>query len=144
MARRLREVTNGPQLRREMTKALRQGTRPAVVGVRAAALSLPAKHPSSGLRRDMAAAVSVQVRTTGNQAGVRVRIPRRRLGSKAALPRVTNRGVWRHPVFGDRGTWVTQTSQRGWFDRAAAAAAPQVRRALDQVIDDLDRKLSRH
>lgn len=150
VARQLRAAGNGKALRRDMTKGLRQGAKPAVAAVKAAALDLPDKagNASPGLRRQMAAATGVQVRTTGRQAGVRVRISRQRMGDKASLAKVTNVGRWRHPVYADKSkprsewTWVPQTSRPRWFDRASASAAGPVRRELKRVLDDIERKLA--
>lgn len=145
VARQLRAHGDAKVIRREMTKALREGTKPAVVNVKAASLALPAKSgKSTGLRRRMAAATSAQVRTAGRNPGVKVRVRRARMGDQASLPKVTNEGVWRHPVFGDRETWVTQTSRRGWFDTANRRSAPGVRREIKKILDDTERKLTHH
>lgn len=146
LSRQLREAGNPKQVRRDLTKGLRAGAKPAVVAVKAAALALPDKpgNASPGLRKELAAATSIQVRTAGNSAGVRVRISRARMGDRAALAKVTNKGRWRHPVYGNRSAWVTQTSRRGWFDAATRSAAPAVRRSLKKVLDDIERKLKHH
>ena len=143
VAKRIRTAANPKQVRKDLTKGLKEGAKPAAVLVKSAALALPAKGPkSTGLRKKMARVTNVQVRTGGNSAGVRVRLSRARMGDQAGMARVTNKGRWRHPVYGDTKVWVTQTSRRGWFDDANRRAAPQVRRAVKQVIDDIEKRLS--
>jgi len=144
LSKRIRTVTNPKQVRKDLTKGLREGAKPAAARVKAAALALPDTpgNKSTGLRRKMARATSVQVRTGGNQAGVAVRLSRARMGDQAALPKVTNKGSWRHPVFGDRNTWVVQASRRGWFDEANRQSAKDVRASVKKVIDDIEKRLS--
>jgi hypothetical protein len=141
LTRRVRTASNPKQVRKDLTKGLRLGTKPAVAAVKTAANSLPATgRKSTGLRRRMASATGAQIRLTGATAGVRVRISRARMGDQASLPRVTNDGRWRHPVYGTN-TWVTQTSQRGWFDGANRSKAREVRASLQQVADDIEKKI---
>jgi hypothetical protein len=145
VAKQIRKAADAKQVRKDLTRGLKEGAKPAAVLVKAAALALPDKpgNKSTGLRKKMARVTNVQVRTGGSQAGVRVRMSRARMGDQAALPRVTNKGRWRHPVHGNTKVWVTQTSRRGWFDDANRRAAPQVRKAVKQVIDDIEKRLER-
>jgi hypothetical protein len=144
LAKRIRTVADAKQVRRDLTKGLKDGTKPAVALVKTAALALPDKpgNKSRGLRKKMARVTNVQVRTSGRSAGVRVRLSRARMGDQAGMARVTNNGKWRHPVYGNRKAWVTQTSRRSWFDDANRRAAPQVRRAVKATIDDIQKRLS--
>lgn len=149
LSKQIRKVTDAKEIRKELTKGLRAGTKPAVVLVKKAALDLPDKpgNKSTGLRRLMARAVGAEVRTGGDNAGVRVRLARARMGEQSSLPKVTNEGRWRHKVYDQDGkpeVWVTQTSQRGWFDDANRQAAAVVRRALRDVVDDIQKRLSKY
>jgi len=63
------------------------------------------------------------------------------MGDKARLPRLMNRGSWRHPVFGNREVWVAQSSRFMWFDRPLLLAGPLVRREIKKVLDDIERRL---
>lgn len=143
LAKKIRKVSEPKQIRKDLTKGLKAGAKPAAEKVKAAALALPDTpgNKSTGLRRKMARVVNVQVRTVGGQAGVRVRLSRARMGDQAALPRVTNKGRWRHPVYGDTQVWVTQVSRRGWFEAANRQAAPMVRKSLKKVVDDIEKRL---
>lgn len=144
VAKRIRKTANPKQVRQDLTRGLKAGAKPAAEKVKAAALALPDKpgNKSTGLRRKMAGATSVQVRTGGNLAGVAVRLSRARMGDQASLPKVTNEGHWRHPVHGNTKVWVTQTSRRAWFDDANRQAAKDVRASVKKVIDDIEKRLS--
>jgi BMFP domain-containing protein YqiC len=144
LAKKIRKSADAKQVRKDLTKGLKDGTKPALVLVKAAALALPDKpgNKSTGVRRKMARVANVQVRASGNSAGVRVRLSRSRMGDHAAMARVTNDGKWRHPVYGNANVWVRQYSRRGWFDDANRRAASQVRKAVKQVIDDIEKRLS--
>lgn len=50
-----------------------------------------------------------------------------------ALPRLMNRGRWRHPVFGNRDVWVEQRpGNRGWFTDTLNAKRPAIRKAIER------------
>lgn len=144
LSRQLRSVEGGKGIRTRLMKGLRQGTKPAQTRVRAAALGLPSKGTyHTGLRRNMAAATGIQARLSGNQAGVAVRISRKRMGKQAGIVRESNNpGYWRHPIYGHRGSWVTQHSTRGWFDTAIVRSVPEVKSELKRVLDQIEKDLS--
>jgi hypothetical protein len=146
LAKALRKEGDAKEIRKQLTKGLRDGTKPAVAKVKSEALSLPAKGESPNhLRRKMAKATGTQVRTGGRDAGVKVRVSRARMGNQAALARVTNKGPWRHPVYQRRGAkpvWVTQRSKAGWFDNANRSTSRVVRREIKNVMDGIEKRLS--
>lgn len=143
LARRLRKAGRA-DLRKELTKGIR---RPAAEVAREAkrnVLALPARGRSTGLRRRVARTVRTTVRTSGSGVGVRVwSDPKKMPGGQGNLPAHMNTGRWRHPVWGDRESWVTQTIEPRWFDRAAEAKAPQARKEILQVLKDIRRRLER-
>lgn len=89
----------------------------------------------TGLRRALASAIGVQfenekvtfiVRRSGMPAG------------KGAMPVVSAMRTWRHPVYGNRNVWVTQTGQTSWFGRAVFNEAirtlpPEIERQLREL-----------
>lgn len=82
----------------------------------------------SGLRESVARAVSISVRTGGRSVSVKVRVNHNQLPpDQRALPEYLNNGRWRHPVFGNRHHWVTQTSRAHWFDGTLREHAPAIR-----------------
>jgi hypothetical protein len=140
LSKQMRTLGNAKAMRARLTKGLRKGAGPAQASARQTVVGLPShgrKH--SGWRRRAAAATSIQIRTSGKDAGVYVRIRRSALGAQAPLPRVTNTGRWRHRVYGSN-QWVTQTSRRGWWDQAMKSKQGQVRAAVKSTINDLERE----
>jgi hypothetical protein len=150
----LRKHADGKELRKQLGKELRGQIRPMVASVKAAWLSAPSQgHKSStrsrrgqpDLRKLLAKATAGQVRFTGKEAGVRVRTDGRKMpsGSKA-LPthaEATKR-PWRHPVFGNRETWVTQRSFPQFYEAVQpneAAARRACIKAVDAMFDQIAR-----
>ena len=100
----------------------------------------------SGLRASVARGVRIETRTKGD-AGVRIRAASSAMPpDQRKLPRLMNKGKWRHPVYGGSG-WAEQTvSPEGWFDKTAEAAGPTVAAAVTKAVEtsakDLAAKLS--
>ncbi|MCP2168134.1 hypothetical protein [Goodfellowiella coeruleoviolacea] len=97
-----------------------------------------------GLRATIARAVRTQVSTGARSASVRIRTNRSMLPpDQRKLPRLMNKGAWRHPVMGNRDRWVEQkVTPEGWFDKPMLRGGPQVRRAAVSVVDDIVKKLA--
>jgi hypothetical protein len=91
----------------------------------------------SGLREATARATSPTIKVGGASVRVRIRVARNQLpADQWRLPKHLNKGVWRHPVFGNREVWVAQTTiPPGWFDRTLAEHGPQIRTEIDREID---------
>lgn len=124
------------ELRKELNAELRKAGKPLIARTRQAALE---QLPSSG---GLAAQVAkepqrIQVRTGAQTAGVRVVVGRRRGGARGA-----NRGVIRHPVFGNTDRWVNQPVEPGWFDKtlerdAPGIARPAIEAAMQSIADKI-------
>lgn len=137
----LRDHADGKRLGKELTGELREIAGPLVPKVKAAWLAAPSQgHKTStrarrgqpDLRALLARSTWLQIRFTGKEAGVRVRSDGRRMPNQMkALPGYAEgirRRPWRHPVFGDRETWVNQQPFPRFYeavqpDREAAAEA---------------------
>lgn len=130
----LKELGDG-KLRRELTKAIREATKPAKDAVKASAL---AKLPKRGGFAALVAnsRVTNVVKTGSQSAGVQI---------KAVNPgdniRATDAGNVRHPVFGNRTAWKDQKVPAGWFSEPIAAEAPKVQAAVLKALDDMARKI---
>lgn len=151
----LKRASDGKEIGRQLRKELRGQLRPMVAAVKAAWLSAPSHgHGSStrarrgqpDLRVLLAKATGGQVRFAGREAGVRVRTDGRKMpsGSKA-LPGYAEgirRRPWRHPVFGDRETWVAQRPSPQFYQAVEPdeqAARREAIRAVDQVFKQIVR-----
>lgn len=123
------------ELRKEMTKGLQQAVKPLTPLTRAAALERLPKR--GGLAKQVAKAPQrVQVRT-GKNPGVRLVV-----GKRAGV-RSTNRGIIRHPVFGNRENWVSQEVDGGWFDETVKKNKHVVKPAMDKAVQDVVDKIVR-
>lgn len=147
--RNLSRMANGKQLRKRFVKEVRAELRPVAAEVKGAYRSAPSKggrrRPAGRvpLRRALARATTTQVRTTGRDVGIVLRVDGRKmpegLGGVPAM--YEQRRRWRHPVFG-QDVWVTQDS-RPTFDRIVPARASRVRRRVKGLADELARDMTK-
>lgn len=112
-------------VRTQMVAGLRRAAKPIIPPLRAAAA---AKLPKAGGLNELVAGqpITASVRTSAGRAGVSIR---------AQFTR-TNRGMWRHPVFGQPGVWTEQTFDpaKGWFDDTAKEHAPAAKVEMQSVL----------
>jgi hypothetical protein len=151
ISRKLRHHADGKRLRKELTTELRQAARPLVPKVKAAWRSAPSTRGKAGrrggsLRAQLARATRAEVRLTGKQAGVRIRTDGRKMPDRMkSLPGYAEgirRRPWRHPVYGDRDTWVQQQPFPRFYQAVQpdeAAARRNVNQAIDKVFDEIER-----
>jgi hypothetical protein len=154
LAKDFRQASNGKELRKEFTTQVRAVLRPVVDEVKGAYRAGPSqghegwggvRKREPGLRTMLAKVTQMQVRTSGKQAGVRLRVSGKRMPSGyRGLPKaVEGQGrPWRHPVFGDRTTWVQQPS-RPEFYPVVERHVDDVARAVEAARDEVARKLER-
>lgn len=146
LVRALNKESDGAELRRDLVSGLKAAAEPAAQAARGSILSMTANglvQKEPGLRASVAAAVKVQVRTGGKQAGVfvvatKTRMPR---GFRNAPKRLNARN-WRHPVFTPE-RWVTQTGKPGWFDNAMDSAVPAAQRAASDALDNVAERIDK-
>lgn len=94
----------------------------------------------SGLRESAARGLKIEYRERATAKrpflGVRVRMSAASMPEgQGRLPKHMNYSRWRHPVFGNRDAWVTQTiAPDGWFDgtfaRMKGGAVSAINRAI--------------
>lgn len=134
--------TGQKDLRKELMRGLREAAGPVVQDLRRAVTALPARG-DTGTRRMIAKAIGVQV-LTGNNAGVRIRVNRKRLpAGKRGIADAFERGQFRHPVHGNREVWVTQRSGGPWFAPTARRHEDRITESMKAVLDDVARKIER-
>lgn len=163
----IEKLRKGPkEIRLALNKSVRDATKPAqrklkdaVLGLdsqssrggggaqRAAHLAARSKkgtvRGSTGLRTNIAKGISTKITYSGFRTGVRIRADSQYLPpSQKVLVGDTNRGKVRHPVFGDREVWVTQTfTPKGWFDRTMQIYAPKIIADIDKAAREAMTKL---
>lgn len=147
LTRALRSAEDGKKLRRDLAKEIRKALSPAVAEAKAGVMSMDSAGSGGGepLRPAIAAQVKAQARLSGRSAGAKVRVRKRGMprGFDNA-PRRTNRAKgWRHPVFGDRDTWVHQVGKPDWFDDPMRRGAPRYRAAVVRAMADTARRITR-
>lgn len=130
----LREVDRS--LPGKFRKDLEKAVRPAVADAKAHVRALPVTGPAhTGLRRRVARGVKIQARTSRSPI---LRVTTSMAGrDEQNLPRYLDEAAgWRHPVFGNRHKWVTQTTGGSWFRDVIADHRPEISRNLQQVLED--------
>jgi hypothetical protein len=122
--------------RKYLLKGIREGVKTAIPDVRKSAIDLL---PGGGVGFDATVAASkfaVRTRLSGTYASVKI------AGASGSLiEEVNRRGRLRHPVFGNRSTWVNQAIPAGWFDKPMEAQGPKIRREIDAVMEDVKNRL---
>lgn len=153
----LKEVADGKELKRELTAGIRASLRPIVAKARAAYRAIPegpskpskSRAEKGDLTELLAKAVRLQVLTSGRRAGARIMVDARKMpDGMRSLPGLAEgeggvdrrAGRWRHPVFGNREVWVQQPSFPTFY-RTVEPYRDEVQHAIDQVLNDVKRKL---
>lgn len=152
LSRKLR-AAGGPRLRRNVARRIRRAAEPlhrdlqqAIRGVDLSGSGRKGRGGSSPttrpLRATLVGAVRISVRT-GTSPGARVWVDRSRLPSDLKnMPGVIDEGRVRHPVFGNRRRWATQTARpAGWWTRTVRAGTPRMRAEVERVLGDVRRDI---
>lgn len=152
LALRLRREADGKERVKELHTRLRASAKPLVPGIKSNIRSLPSKRQSKArgrrsLRSEMARSVTLQVKTSGRGAKISVFMnPRKMPDKKRGLPGywevLPRKTVLRHPVFGNRDTWVRQyMPPAGYFTRAIGPLESRAIQQIKHVIDDMSRRI---
>jgi hypothetical protein len=132
------------ELKKRFRKELRAAAAPLVPKVRAAIRAVPSTrgYSPAGLRGALSQATRLELKTTGKQAGVAIRVDGRKMPShmKSLPSMVEGKKRWRHPVFG-HDVWVNQTPHPYFYD-ALRVAGPVSRRAVSRVLDGISKDIS--
>lgn len=146
VARALDAEASGDEWRVEMATELHAVLEPGVAAVRGALMGMATGGLDDGhepLRQAVAANVESIVRFDGRRPGARIRARKINLRGFASAPKRLNARSWRHQVFGDTETWVTQVGQPGWFDDTLRRLHPRLKAAAARVLDNRARRISR-
>jgi len=121
----------GSDLRKEIPKGMRKAAKPLILDVRASALDVL---PHEGGFAAYVAKSSIRVST--RKDGVRL-VGRRTKGKGMVNLPAVNAGRIRHPVYGHRNEWVSQSIAPGFWDKAMDKGAEHCRKAMLDVIDQI-------
>lgn len=125
------------ELRKELYAGLNRATKPMrAAAKKSAGDNLPR---AGGLNKRVARARLSTRRRTGKNAGISI------VAKGMDQLALMDRGYVRHPVYGDRGRWVTQPipDSEGWFTKPMEDGKPQAQREIVKSLDDVAKKLAR-
>ena len=121
-------------LQRNLRRRVAPVAQPLIQAARTAAEE---ELPHHGGLADIVAKTPIRVKVKYTAKRLQVRIVA--IGKTAAG---TNRGKFRHPVWGNREVWVDQTTVPGWFTKTIRRNADEpLRRAVLRAVDDTLRNL---
>ncbi|WP_431997790.1 hypothetical protein [Streptomyces fungicidicus] len=122
ISRALRAEEDGKELRKELTRGMREALKPGAAQAKSAIMSMASTTPHDGpaLKTSIARKIRPEVRISGKFPGAKIKaFKTKNLRNFPNAPKRTNRASgWRHPVYGNREVWVQQTGKAKWFDRA--------------------------
>lgn len=153
MMRDLRELENGKEIAKRLRRGLRKAAKPMVPAVRRSVLALPSRGENAArerdsLRRSIAKATQVRVKTAGARPHVAVwvnpkRMPEGQENLPAYLEGLRPFHRWRHPVYKREGrntAWVTQPP-KPYFYRAIRpledGVAEEGRRVMNEIATEI-------
>ncbi len=128
------KASGDKDLERALDRGMRRSAKPLKAAARyGARRRLPTR---GGLAERVAESkFGVRVTSSGKRTGVRV------VGRSGYDLQGLDEGLVRHPVFGNRKRWVSETVRPGWFSDAEEGKAPEVRDNIDHALDELGREL---
>lgn len=131
-------TTGNATLRRELYAGIQRATKPLKAAAKDAAR---AQLPKRGGLNEFVAGSKLATRSRGGGRTPGVRITATKTGGHDL--RAIDNGRLRHPVFGNRAAWVTQSVKPGWFTKTMQDGAPVVRKEIVSVLDDVADQLAR-
>ncbi|MEV0691776.1 hypothetical protein [Streptomyces sp. NPDC050388] len=146
-------VAGGPRLRQNFGRRIRRAAEPLhrdlQQSIRTVQLPGTGRRVRGGpspttrpLRATIAASIRISVRQ-GASPGARIWIDRSRLPADMRnMPWTIEQGRVRHPVYGNRRRWATQSARPpGWWSRTVQAGTPRMRAEVERVLSDVRRDL---
>lgn len=147
VVRAIRAEEDGKQLRKELAKNLRTELKPAAALAKSGIMSMGSSgpgHPAPGLRSAIARKIRPEVKLGGNWSGARIKAFKTpNLRGFPNAPKRTNRTAgWRHPVFGNTETWVTQHGKDHWFDNAMEGHGDEYRQVIHDALEAMAQRIA--
>jgi len=139
LAKALRQIGD-TELRRELYAGMNRAVKPLTESVRGATRRyLPDRYAD-----ELSETLRVRPRRrAGRDPGVSLTGSAKTRRGKDRDLRALNRGVLRHPLYGNREHWFNQPVKAGWWDGPLTDGADEVRQELVNVLDDIGKKLDR-
>lgn len=151
-ARQLREVARDLQvagsprgLRYRLRRNIVAAVDPMKKQVQSNALAIPVHGTATtGLRAAIAKATRVSIKSSSRNVLVRLMVDAKRMpAGQQSLPRLMEgERRWRHPVYGNTNTWVTQAAHP-YFAPAIPEHLPGVAAGVEAAVDETARILAK-
>ena len=114
--------------------------------MRAAIRQIPSSrgYSADGLRGRMSKAVKLEVKLTGKQAGVRIRVDGRKMPTHEKALQAYMEGLkkpWRHPVYGNKEVWVKQDPSP-YFYKTVRPLGTRTRVNVNRAMDRVAKKIT--
>lgn len=142
----LKAEEDGKQLRKELTRNMREALKPGATDAKSAIMSMASATPHGGpaLKSSIARKIRPEVRITGKFPGAKIKAFKTpNLRGFTNAPKRTNRASgWRHPVYGNREVWAQQHGKAKWFDRAFEGQDGHYRRAVQFALADMVNRIA--
>ena len=142
----LKAEEDGKQLRKELTRNMREALKPGAVRAKTSIMSMSSTTPHDGpaLKTAIARKIRPEVRITGKFPGAKIKaFKTKNIRNFPNAPKRTNRASgWRHPVYGNREVWVQQSGKVKWFDHAFEGERDTYRRAVQFALADMVNRIA--
>ena len=136
VAKQLKEMGD-KETTKAMTKGIREALKPFKAELKQSALAtLPRR---GGLAR-MVANTKITNRTSTTRSGASVRVRGVNASARGQLA-LMDKGKVRHPLYGNRSVWVTQSVHPGWWSTPANAQLPKIRSEVMHAIEQAAKRI---
>lgn len=142
----LRAEEDGKELRKELTRNMREALKPGAVQAKSNIMSMASATPHGGpaLKSSIARRIRPEVRISGKFPGAKIKAfktPNVR-GFANAAKRTNRASGWRHPVYGNREAWVQQHGKTKWFDHAFEGQRNSYEHAVKSALADMVNRIA--
>lgn len=146
ISRALRAEEDGKELRKELTRNMREALKPGAARAKTGIMSMASATPHGGpaLKSSIARKIRPEVRISGKFPGAKIKAfktPAIR-GFANAAKRTNRASGWRHPVYGNREMWVHQTGKVKWFDHAFEGQRNTYEHAVKSALADMANRIA--
>jgi hypothetical protein len=146
ISRALRAEEDGKELRKELTRNMREALRPGAAEAKSNIMSMASATPHGGpaLKSSIARKIRPEARISGKFPGAKIKAfktPALR-GFANAAKRTNRASGWRHPVYGNREVWIQQTGKVKWFDHAFEGRRNAYEHAVKSALADMVNRIA--
>ena len=146
VSRALRAEEDGKQLRKELTRSMREALKPGATEAKSGIMAMSSSGPgvAPALRSSIARKIRPEARISGKFPGAKIKAKKTpNVRGFANAAKRTNRAAgWRHPVYGNREVWVQQHGKVKWFDRAFEGQEARYKRAVQEPLAEMINRIA--